>query len=135
MSGELRLTLPNDLRELARVNELAHAFLERHMLAPKTLYTTSLAIEEVLSNVIRHGYQDADRHEISLCLRIDQGSVELLVEDDGREFDPSSAPEVDLLAPLEERRAGGLGIHLLRTLTRGLRYERKDGRNHLRVRI
>ena len=55
--------------------------------------------------------------------------------DDGREFDPLSAPEVDVHAPLEERTVGGLGIHLLRNMVSEIRYERSGGRNHLRLRI
>jgi len=135
MQPEIRLTLPNDLEELARVNELASSFLERHGIAPDTVYVTNLALEEVLSNVIRHGYEDANRHEISVRLRIDAGRVELQVVDDGRAFDPLSAAEVDVLAPLEERPVGGLGIHLLRKMASHVRYERANGRNQLHVRI
>ena len=53
--------------------------------------------------------------------------------DDGRAFDPLCAPEADLGVPLEERRVGGLGIHLLRKLASEIRYHREDGRNHLHV--
>jgi anti-sigma regulatory factor (Ser/Thr protein kinase) len=133
MHDELRLTLPNDLQELARVGELANSFLQRHRIPEKTLYSTNLALEEVLANVIRHAYDDEERHEISVCLRVAGGRVELLVVDDGREFDPLSAPEVDVRVPLEERQVGGLGLHLLRNLTSDIRYRRAAGRNHLHV--
>ena len=96
-------------------------------------YAAALALEELLSNVIRHGYGDGARHEISVRLRAEPGGVELELVDDGREFDPSSAPEVDLAAPLEDRSVGGLGIHLVRRMARDIRYERTDGRNRLRV--
>ena len=62
-----------------------------------------MAVEEILSNVIRHGYEDADRHEIVFTVRIGEGSVHLRVVDNGREFDPRSAPAVDVHAPLAER--------------------------------
>lgn len=135
MLDELQLELSNDLGELARVNELASPFLERHGISGKSLYVTLLALEETLSNVIRHGYVDVGRHQISVRLRIADGRVELLVDDDGREFDPLSAPKVDLEAPLDQRQAGGLGIHLLRSLASDVRYQRTNGRNHLLVRI
>ena len=96
---------------------------------------THLALEEILSNVIRHGYAEPGKHEISVCIRVGDGRVDLQVEDDGREFDPLSAPEVDLDVPLEERRVGGLGIHLLRKMASEIRYLREDGRNRLRVLI
>lgn len=135
MHQEIRLKLRNDLRELARVNQFATEFLGRENLAEETVYATHLALEEILSNVIRHGYEDPGRHEISVCLRLEDGAVELQIEDDGREFDPLSAPPVDLGVPLEERRVGGLGIHLLRKLASEIRYLRVDGRNRLQVLI
>lgn len=55
--------------------------------------------------------------------------------DDGREFDPAAAPDVELGQPLAERRAGGLGIHLLRAFVSEIRYERVAGRNRIRLRI
>ncbi len=135
MYEELRLTIPNDLGELARVNELANSLLERRGVAEETVYATNLALEEVLSNVIRHAFEDRAQHEISLHLRVGEGGVELQFVDDGREFDPLSAPEVDVDAPLEERTVGGLGIHLLRTMVSEIRYQRAGGRNHLQLRI
>jgi anti-sigma regulatory factor (Ser/Thr protein kinase) len=135
MHETILLTLPNDLRELHRVNEVANAFLERRGIAHETVYVTNLAIEEILSNVIKYGYADTGRHEISVSLRVDDGQVELQVVDDGRQFDPMSAPEVDVCVPLEERHVGGLGIHLLRTMATRVRYRRTEGRNHLSVRI
>ena len=135
MSVELRLTVPNDLRELPRVNDLATGILERIGVAGDVVYSAQLAIEEVLSNVIRHGYRDGGRHEIDLVLRADRQGVELEVADDGRAFDPVAAPEPELDLPLSERRIGGLGIHLLRAFTRGIRYKRTEDRNVLWLQI
>lgn len=132
---ELRLTIQNDLGELARVNELANQILERRGVAERVVYATQLALEEVLSNVIRHGYQDGDRHEIALLLRVGECGVELEVVDDGREFDPVTAPEPELDLPLVERQPGGLGIHLLRAFVSEIRYERLGDRNFLWLRI
>jgi anti-sigma regulatory factor (Ser/Thr protein kinase) len=132
---ELRLTIRNDLAELARVNELASELLERRGTAERVVYATQIALEEVLSNVIRHGYEDGERHEIALALRVADHGVELEVVDDGRQFDPLSARGADLDLPLAERRVGGLGIQLLRSFTRALRYERVRDRNVLWVRI
>ena len=135
MHEDLRLTIRNDLRELARVRELASELLAQRGVDEKAVYATELALEEVLSNVIRHGYADRERHEIALVLAVREGGVELQVVDDGREFDPVTAPEVERGHPLAERRAGGLGIHLLRSFVSEIRYERRGDRNFLWLRI
>lgn len=132
---ELHLTIQNDLGELVRVSELANELLECWGAEERVAYATHLALEEVLSNVIRHGYRDGDRHEIEVVLRVRDGVVELEIVDGGCEFDPTRAPEADLHVPLAERRVGGLGIHLLRAFLREIRYERFEGRNFLWLRI
>ena len=135
LGDQLRLTIRNDLGELARVSGLADAFLARHGVEESIVYATQLALEEALSNVIRHGYQDGDQHEITLVLRVVEGRTELQIIDDGREFDPLNAPGPRLDVPLALRRAGGLGIHLLRAFTREMRYERLGDRNALSLRV
>jgi serine/threonine-protein kinase RsbW len=132
---ELRLTLANDLAELARVNEAAGSFLARRAVGERTGYATRLALEELLSNVIRHGYDEGEEDEISVRLQICEEGVELEVVDGGREFDPLSVRPIDVHAPLERRMVGGLGIHLLRSLVSEIRYQRAEGKNHVRVRI
>lgn len=132
---ERQLTIRNDLAELARVYEFANEPLERHGAEEKVVYATHLALEEVLSNVIRHGYRDGNRHEIEVTLRMNQGVVELRIVDDGREFDPVQAPDPRLDGSLEQRQAGGLGIHLLRAFVSEMRYERRGNRNSLWIRI
>jgi anti-sigma regulatory factor (Ser/Thr protein kinase) len=42
-------------------------------------------------------------------------------------FDPTAAPRVNANLPMEQRRAGGLGIHFVRQLCHIFRYEWTDG--------
>jgi len=55
------------------------------------------------------------------------------VIDNGHPFDPTAAPEPDLSLPLERRRPGGLGIHLMRSMMDRVHYRRSDGSNILRL--
>ena len=136
MLDELGIRIRGDLGELAQVNELITALLQRHATRVQAANAPQLAIEEVLSNVIRHRYDAAPGDQsVSSHMKLDNDGVHLEFVDDGRAFDPLSVPEVDCEASLEDRRVGGLGVHLLRTMTRHLAYERKAGRNHLRVHI
>lgn len=131
----LRLTLRDELAEIARVNAQVTDLLARHQVDESSVYAAQLALEEALSNVIRHGCDDARAHEISLVVHVEAGGVEIRIVDDGREFDPLLAPRPDLAAPLGAQRTGGRGIHLLRAFVRELGYERHAGRNALSLRI
>ncbi len=88
-------------------------------------YFCHLAIEEMLTNLMRHSSPSAAR----LSLRIDQGEVFLSFMDDGRAFDPTKSPDPDLSLPVASRSIGGLGLFLLRKLASGASYTRREGWN------
>lgn len=134
MSEELAIVIRGDLTELARVNTQVTDLLHRHAAGAEVIYRAQLVLEEVLSNVIRHGYDgNPGEHAITIHVRLLADGLRLEFVDDGQAFDPLSVPEVDLDLPLADRRVGGLGVHLLRTMSKGLTYERKAGHNYLRV--
>ena len=92
----------------------------------------ALVIEELLTNLARYGYAArAPRGEATLHLAFGGGRITLEMIDDGRPFDPLTAPRPKLHARLRRRRIGGFGLHLVRALAETASYERVDGRNHL----
>ena len=109
--------------------EAAERWLGEMRAAPKTVYFASLAIEEIVTNCIRYGYEDTLEHTILIELRVANGTLSMRTVDDGRPFDPLAATKPDLSVDLESRVEGGLGIHLLRSLADEMAYERRDGHN------
>ena len=92
------------------------------------IFKLHLILEELGLNAMTYGGASSVRVIISE----DAGRVTIEISDDGGAFDPlNDAPEPDVDAALEERRIGGLGVHLVRTLTNDLSYRREGGRNHL----
>ena len=132
MSSVLRMTLRRDVAELGRLRKVAAPFLEGCGASARTTYRASLALEEAVSNVVRHAEGARD---IAVEIAIAGDAVDLLVEDDGPPFDPLLVPAPDISGPLEHRPTSGLGIHLLRRMTDEIRYERVDSRNRVSMRI
>jgi phosphoserine phosphatase RsbU/P len=131
MREALEIKLKNKLSELGRFNQALTSFGDRHGLAPNVVHDFNLALEEILTNIISHGYTDNREHEIKLHLSAQPGEVKAEVEDDGQPFNPLEAPEPDTTKSLGERTLGGLGIHLVRKLMDGLEYKRQGDRNFL----
>jgi serine/threonine-protein kinase RsbW len=127
----VEFTLKNDLAELDRVTQRVNEFGTRQRLGPQLLHDLDLALEEILANIISHGYTDICEHEIRVRLSVHSGEVRIDVEDDGQPFNPLDAPAPDTAKPLAERPVGGLGIHLVRQLMDGLEYKRQGDRNLL----
>lgn len=123
--------LRNDLAEIDRLAAELEDFGARHDLPPATIFAVNLALEEVVSNVIAHGYDDAAAHRIGVELRALGDAVEVAVEDDGRPFNPLTAAAPDVEVSLDERDVGGLGVLLVRKLMDDVTYERVADRNVL----
>ena len=110
-------------------------FLEAAGIGGQAAYVANLALEELATNILKYGYDDAAVHEIRLRVEIQPPVVRLILEDDGHPFNPLDLPEPDVHLPLEARPPGGLGLHLVRKLAERLAYERRDGRNRVTVEI
>jgi anti-sigma regulatory factor (Ser/Thr protein kinase) len=89
----------------------------------ETAFDIRLDTEEVVTNVIDHGYAGAPAGPVRVQVRREPAQVVITIEDLARPFDPALAPRVDPLAPIEERRVGGLGWHLVRQVMDEVRHE------------
>ena len=101
-------------------------FLERNKIKEDTSFKLNLMIEEIFTNMVKYGNGGTD--EMSLCLTI-KGSeiVVTMIDFDVAPFDITESPEVDTHMPLNERKPGGLGLHLVKTLADEVIYEHVDG--------
>jgi serine/threonine-protein kinase RsbW len=130
----MTVTVKNQVREIERLSHVVAEFCASHGIGERIRDDVNLAIDEVVANVILHGFQDSGEHEIVVGLYLEPGYVSVTVEDEGVAFNPLEAPEPDLTKPIEERPVGGLGIHLVRNVMDQIEYRRTDGRNRLTMR-
>ena len=95
----------------------------------------NLVLEELVLNVINYAY-DESGHQVEVQLTCNEEDLVIEITDEGRPFDPlHDAPDPDMDSPMEERRIGGLGVYLVRTMTSEMQYRREDGRNHMMVAV
>jgi len=94
-------------------------------------YRLSLAVDEIATNIVLHGYEDAGRSgDLTIWAETDAQQLVVYLEDTGEPFDPREAPKPeDLDRPLEERQDGGLGIFLAMWGVDEFIYERRDRAN------
>lgn len=132
MSGTLHLRVPNRIEELPGVSEAVEALGSEEGWAQDVTYAIVLGLEEVATNVVRHGGGDPGSSEIEIDVVSTDDEVRIEVRDSGRAFDPfHEAPEPDLDAGVEEREIGGLGVHFVKVLMDETAYSREGGRNHV----
>jgi len=74
------------------------------------------AVEEAAANIVVHGYR-GQPGDIEVEVSLEKDGLTVRLRDRAALFDPTRVPPPDLTRPLEERRLGGLGIHLARHFT------------------
>jgi len=129
----LRLTIANRLDALADVNAAIETCSAQNEWVMEVEYALTLAIEELVTNIIKYGYDDESEHWI--LIQIDDLGTEilLLIEDDGHEFDPIKGPPPAFDLALKDRPIGGLGLHLIKELSKSMEYTRENGSNKVKV--
>jgi len=127
------ITLMNRLAELERVAAVLAAFAQRERLATEVAFDLALAVDEVLTNVIRYAYAGAGERAITVRLVRDDAELTVEIEDDGRPFDPRTIAAPDVSSPAAERAVGGLGMHLVRAVMDRVEYRRDHDKNVLRM--
>jgi len=126
-------TLPGTLESLAGLRDCIAKQAEAAGLSRKAIYNLCLAIDEIATNVVLHGYQEAGRTgPLRVGTALDDEGFTVTLEDEGAPFDATqhAIPTAeDLAQPLEERKVGGLGILLALRGVDALQYESAPGVN------
>src|SRR5262245_63765036 len=125
--------LRSRLDELGRLHLFVAEFCRGGGLPAAEAFALSLALDELVTNVIMHGCSDSGEHEIQVALSTAGDRVVVEMEDDARPFDPTEANPTDLSADLHDRQIGGLGLRFVRGAMDEMSYQRVDGLNRLRM--
>jgi phosphoserine phosphatase RsbU/P len=107
------------------------AFTAETLKEPELRRTVDLVLEELFTNIVKYGC--ASDTMVSIDIRRHARGVRVTLTDpDAEYYDPQSAPQPDVRAPLEGRQPGRLGLHLVRKLVDTLEYryspEERTGR-------
>jgi anti-sigma regulatory factor (Ser/Thr protein kinase) len=128
------IAMRNDLTGLKEGLNGLGAWLASHNVNTDAENRARLVFEEIVTNVIRYGFDDGGAHTIRANAQLKDGDLKLSFDDDGRSFDPTTAPAPAPDYSLGQASIGGRGLILVRAAARALDYERtKDGRNRLTV--
>lgn len=122
------LRLPATLESVSELLDALEAYAEEAGLAPGIAARLALVAEEVAANVAMHA---TGATFFALRVTPRDGQLGLCIEDDGPEYDPLARATPDTTAALDDRDVGGLGVHLVRELTRDAHYERAGDLNRL----
>ena len=111
---------------LDRLYEFTEQFFDREAIDSSVRFPVNFSIEELFTNMVK--YNKDDSHEILLRLKRRKTCIEVSLTDfESQPFDVTKARPADTSSPLEERKPGGLGLHLIRNMVDTIDYRYEKG--------
>ncbi len=102
------------LESLDAISDYVTTAANKAKLDTKATYKLRLAVDEIATNIVIHGYEAAGIQGNIVCqAELNQESLSIYLEDSGMQYDSTQKEQPDdLHKPLSERHLGGLGIYL-----------------------
>ncbi len=133
MTTEYRLR--GVLADLDTVHAAVSDFSRQHALPEDVSASLRLALDEVITNIVEHGFHRTALGDRYVVLRLDAtgDGVQAMIEDNGIAFDPTVSAADEPGGDLDDRPIGGLGLHLVRRSVDRMHYRRAGERNILTI--
>ena len=109
-------------------------FFTRYGVDPTLLYPVDFALEELFTNVVKYAAGGGARVEIDMATH-PEGVEVVLTDYHAERFDVTEVPDAKVDLPIEQRRPGGLGLHLVRRMVDHVDYEYSDVERRSRIRF
>ena len=136
LSRDLVIEVANDISRIGEVAARVKAFCANHCVPVSAYRKLMIVIDDLLNNTIRYGCVHlGERAVIRLGLSLVSGGIMVNLVDNGLPFNPLEMAAPNVSSGAEERAVGGLGIYMMRNLTRASRYHRQDGFNSLTLEL
>jgi anti-sigma regulatory factor (Ser/Thr protein kinase) len=122
-----RLVVSNDTKHLMLVRDFVSRLIRQSRLAKEEENKVILAVDEAVTNIIEHGYDEGADGSIEIEVEADDDQFKILIRDSGRVFNPESIPNPDMKDHVQRGHKKGLGIFLMRQIMDEVRYKFRDG--------
>ncbi len=132
--NQVHITVPARVDSLDTITGFIEEQLEAAECPMKTVLAITLAVEEIFVNIAHYAYE-GKAGDAEAIFSFDEGErvVQIVFEDRGIPFDPTTRPEPDTTQKPAERKIGGLGIHLVRKTMDKMEYKYEGGKNILTI--
>lgn len=122
------------LENLKGARDFIRKSLKGHVTSDVILNEIILALDEMCSNLMIHAHHCNPDHSIGLSIEIQsKGKIIFEITDDGEMFDINHFHEPGIESLVHDKRKGGLGIRLVKSIMDEVDYTTRNGRNICRL--
>ena len=127
------LTILSQTDFLSEVREFVSRLAREHGFTEDDVNKISIAVDEACTNIIKHGYKFAKNEKITLDINRKGKEFEIVISDNGRQFNPNDISTPDMKEYLTHYRRGGLGVYLMKRIMDKVEFQFQPNRNQLRL--
>lgn len=127
---EAKFRIDADVNQLIDARQFVEETAARFQVLPEAISKLVLAVDELTTNIIVHGYQ-GQAGSIEIELQSIGPDLQIRLIDHAPLFDPTTVPDPDTTLPLDERPLGGMGIYLARKIMDEMIYRSSERGNEL----
>lgn len=128
-SQKLHIIIKNRFEDMEIVAARFSEFSAENDLSDLVRQSVSIALDEMLNNIISYAYQGQKEKEIDTDFELSGKRLVVTIKDSGVPFNPFVQLAPDIAKSLEEREIGGLGIHMVRNMMDEVSYQRQINKN------
>jgi len=126
-----KIIVQNKTDDCGKIVDFLKNSLKSINLPEEVVHDLRLVVEEAFINIVNYAYKNKERSTISIEIGIDDQQIKLTFIDTGFAFNPltDSNKSIDD----NDNCDGGMGIHIIKSLTDSQDYKRTEQRNVLTV--
>lgn len=124
-----RLTIPSSTRFLAKVRRFVETYAAEARFSEREISALKIAVDEACANVIKHAYNGESNHTLDIDIIVRPDKFTVRIRDRGKAFDTSTYSRPELADLAQQRRAGGLGVHIMQKVMDEVTYKTRGKSN------
>ncbi len=112
-NSNIKLTLPVEISYIELIAATVEYMALRRGFTRKEINKINIGVEEAVTNVIQHAFEEAENETFDLIISIDETGIKIIIKEKGEPFDPEQIKEYNV-QNIEEEEAKGLGLFLMK---------------------
>jgi anti-sigma regulatory factor (Ser/Thr protein kinase) len=104
-----------DIKSLDGIFDFLDNWISLHDVGESPAFTIKFAVEEIFTNMVKYNPLSSEKIQIALNVKEHDIVVEL-TDFETVPFDITTKEDVDVTLPIEQRKPGGLGVHLVKIM-------------------
>ena len=123
-----------DIRSLENIFSFTDKFVSQNKLNDAVSFSINLVVEELFTNMVKYNPGNPNDIMISLSKNIDKLTLSI-TDYDVDPYNIELTEKYNSEQSLEERRIGGMGIHLVRKIANEIKYEYRNRESKITLTI